>query len=119
PPLVLRSYLDVVLEHDRLTVERERRERRVALERVENAVDDRPEPQPEHLERDVPLAVPVGVGDDEVTEIGGGGHGYDRSVCGSRSSSSTSTARSSTPARSSSPRCGTRRARSLAGSTPM
>ena len=69
PRLVLRPNVDVVLEHDRLAVERERRERGVALERVEDTVDDRAEPQPEDLERDVPLAIPVGVGDDEEAEI--------------------------------------------------
>ena len=74
PSLVLRPHLDVVLEHDRLPVERERREGRVALERVEHAVDDRAEPQPEELEGQVPLAVPVRVRDDEEAEVGDLGH---------------------------------------------
>src|SRR5262249_16943164 len=74
PFLVLGSYLDVVLEHDRLSVERERCERGVALERVQDSVDDRPETQPEELERQVPLAVPVRVRDDEVPEVGHLGH---------------------------------------------
>ena len=106
PALVLRPHLDVVLEHDRLPVERERGEGRVALERVEDAVDDRAEPQPERLERQVPLAVPVRVRDDEVTKVRHLGHRA-RSLltsadtidaCASRPSSSTSTAPSSTPA---------------------
>src|SRR5256714_5409313 len=44
--LVLRPHLDVVLEHDRLTVERERGERRVAFERVHNTVYNRSEAKP-------------------------------------------------------------------------
>ena len=68
PSLVLRPHLDVVLEHDRLPVERERREGRVAFERVQDAVDDRAETQPEELEGQVPLAIPVRVRDDEVAE---------------------------------------------------
>src|SRR5690348_3285730 len=66
---VLRSHLDVVLEHDRLSVEREGGERGVALEGVEDAVDHRPETQTELLEREIPLAVPVRVRHDEVVEI--------------------------------------------------
>src|SRR5581483_1987852 len=64
-PRILRADVHVVLEHDRLAVERERAERRVGLERVEHGVDDGAESQPEHLERHVPLAVPVRVGNDE------------------------------------------------------
>ena len=75
PSRVLRPHLDVVLEHDRLPVERERREGRVAFERVQDAVDDRAETQPEDLERQVPLAIPVRVRDDEVTKVGHLGHG--------------------------------------------
>src|SRR5919201_2683729 len=41
--LVLRAELDVVLQDDRLAVERERAERLVALEHVENSVDHCPE----------------------------------------------------------------------------
>ena len=67
--LVLRPHLEVVLEHDRLPVERERRERGVAFERVEDAVDDRAETQPEDLEGEVPLAIPVRVRDDEVAKV--------------------------------------------------
>ncbi len=74
PPLVLRPDVDVVLEHDRLAVEGERRERRVPLERLEDIVDRRAEPQPEDLERQVPLAVPVRVRDDEEAEVGGRCH---------------------------------------------
>src|SRR5437899_6390610 len=109
PCLVLRPHLEVVLEHDRLPVERERRKRRVTFERVEDAVDDHAEAQPELLERQVPLTIPVRVRDDEVAKIGDLGHGPDPTdaadtidACGSRPFSSTSTAPSSTPARSSS-----------------
>jgi hypothetical protein len=67
---MLRANVEVVLEHDCLAVERERGERTVALQNVEDAVDDRTEAQPELLERQVPLAVPVRVRDDEIAEIG-------------------------------------------------
>ena len=72
--LVLRPHLDVVLEHDGLSVEREGREGAIALERVQDAVDDRTQAQPELLEGQVPLAVPVGVRDDEEAEVGHLGH---------------------------------------------
>ena len=72
---MLWPHVDVVLEHDRLPVERERREGRVALERVQDAVDDRAETQPEELEGQVPLAIPVRVWDDEVAEVGHLGQG--------------------------------------------
>jgi hypothetical protein len=65
---VVRSHVGVVLEDDTLAVERERAEGLVALERVEDAVDDGAEAQPEDLERDVPLPVPVGVRNDEVAD---------------------------------------------------
>ena len=73
--LVLRPHVDVVLEHDRLPVERERGEGGVAFERVQDTVDDGAEPQPERLEGQVPLPVPVRVRDDEVTKVGRLGHG--------------------------------------------
>jgi hypothetical protein len=73
PRLVLGSDREVVLEHDRLPVERERREGGVALERVEHLVDDAAEHQPKVLEGAIPLAVPVGMGHDEVA-IDGHGH---------------------------------------------
>src|SRR6185437_16078164 len=82
PPRVLRPNLEIVLEHDRLPVERERRERRVALERVQDAVDDRAETQPEELEGQVPLAIPVRVWDDEVAKVRRLGH--DREPSGAR-----------------------------------
>ena len=66
---MLGPQLDVVLEDDRLAVERERRERLVALEDVEYRVDDGAEAEAEDLERDVPLAVPVRVRNDEVVEV--------------------------------------------------
>ena len=68
PLAVLRANVDVILEDDSLAVERERPERRVGLECVEDAVDDGAESQPKDLERDVPLPVPVGVRNDEVAD---------------------------------------------------
>ncbi len=55
---------EVVLEHRRLTVEREAAVGGV-VEEVEGGVDDVHEPRLEDLERLVPLAVPVRVGDHE------------------------------------------------------
>src|ERR1700733_13884910 len=81
PSLVLGSHLDVVLEHDRLAVERERGEGRILLEHLEDLVDHGAESELELLEREVPLAVPVRVGNDEAAsraageEISGGVHG--------------------------------------------
>ena len=71
---MLRPYVQIVLEHDRLPVERERGEGGVALERVEDAVDPLSEQQPELLERQIPLAVPVRVWDDEVAKVRHLGH---------------------------------------------
>jgi hypothetical protein len=64
PALVVGTDIEVVLEHDRLAVERERREPWVALERLDDAVDDVREPQAEVLERAIPLPVPVGMWHD-------------------------------------------------------
>ncbi len=66
PRLVLGPDRDVVLQHDRLPVERERSELQVTLERVKHLVNHAPEHQPEVFERAIPLAIPVGVRHDEV-----------------------------------------------------
>ena len=66
PRFVLGADSDVVLQHDRLSVERERCERRIAFERVEHLVDHASEHQPEVLERAVPLAIPVCMRHDEI-----------------------------------------------------
>ena len=68
--LVVGTDVRIVLEHHRLAVERERAERLVRFERVEDAVDDGAEAEAEDLERDVPLPVPVGVRNDEEVEVG-------------------------------------------------
>ena len=57
-----------------IPVERERPDRGVRFEDVEHAVDDRSEAEPELLEREIPLAVPVRVRDDEIAEIRDGRH---------------------------------------------
>ena len=56
--------LEVVVEHRGLAVEQEAGVRRVGFEQVEQVVEQVHEPQAERLERRVPLAVPVRVGDD-------------------------------------------------------
>ena len=60
-----RTHLEVVREHDRLTVEREVSEAGVALEQVEDAVEQVHEANPERLVRQVPLAVPVRVRNED------------------------------------------------------
>ena len=65
PPLVLGASIEVVLEDDRLAVERERGEARVLFEHFDQLVDDRREPELELLEGQVPLAIPVRVRHDE------------------------------------------------------
>ena len=64
PLLVLGTDLEVVVDDGHLAVEEEVAVGAVALELVEQAVDQRDQLQAEGLERLVPLAVPVGVGDD-------------------------------------------------------
>ncbi len=55
---------EVVVDHGHLPVEQEVGVGRVGLELGQELVEQVDEPQPERLERRVPLAVPVGVGDD-------------------------------------------------------
>ncbi len=58
------AHLQVVVDHRGLAVEEEPGEGRVALEQVEQVVDEVDQLHPVGLERCVPLAVPVGVGND-------------------------------------------------------
>ena len=69
PLLVLRTDLEVVVDGLELAVERED-EPLVRLHQLEHVVDQPHELQPEALERQVPLAVPVRVG-DQVDELRG------------------------------------------------
>ena len=64
PLTVLREHLQVVLEQHRLPVEQEVPEVRVVVELVEHAADHAAHVDPEAVERLIPLAVPVRVGDD-------------------------------------------------------
>src|SRR5712691_300170 len=65
---LLRPQLEVVLQHDRLAVERERAEAVVPFECCEHLVDERRELEAEVLERQVPLPIPVRVRDDKKPE---------------------------------------------------
>ncbi len=62
--LALRPHLQVVLEHDCLTVEMEERELRIGCHPIEHPVDEIDQPRAILLEGQIPLAVPVCVGDD-------------------------------------------------------
>jgi hypothetical protein len=64
PRLLLGANLEVILEHDRLSVEMEILVIRILVEQVEQAIDEGDQPHPELLEREVPLAIPMGVRDD-------------------------------------------------------
>ena len=64
PLLVLRPDFEVVVDHRHLAVEEEVAVRTVPLHQVEQSVDQPDQLEAEGLERVVPLAVPVGVGDD-------------------------------------------------------
>ena len=61
----LRADLEVVVQRHRLAVEDEVAVVRVAVEEVEEGVHHADEARAEGLEGQVPLAVPVGVGDDD------------------------------------------------------
>ncbi len=75
--LALGAELEIILQDDRLPVQREGAKRLVALEHLEDPVDHRSEAQAEDLERHVPLAVPVGVRYDEIRELRDLGHAGD------------------------------------------
>ena len=62
--LGLGAHREVVVDHRHLPVEQEVGVGRVGLELGEQLVEQVDQPQPERLERRVPLPVPVGVGDD-------------------------------------------------------
>ena len=62
---------EVVLEHGALAVEHEVAEVGVVLQGVEHPVDDFDQVDAEAAEGQVPLAVPVGVGDEEGLARGG------------------------------------------------
>ena len=64
PRLGVGPHLEVVVDHRGLAVEQEPRVGGIALEEVEQVVDEVHELDPVRLERRVPLAVPVRVGDD-------------------------------------------------------
>ncbi len=57
-------HLEIVVEHRGLAVEQEARVREVAFEHRQQRVEELHEPQPERLERRVPLAIPMGVRND-------------------------------------------------------
>ncbi len=63
-PLRLGPDREVVVDHRHLPVEQEVGIRRVGLEPGEEVVEQLDQPEPERLERRVPLAIPVGVRDD-------------------------------------------------------
>ena len=65
-----RTHLEVIREHDGLTVEREVTEAGIALEQVEDAVEQVDEANPERLVRQVPLAVPVRVRNQDQMAFG-------------------------------------------------
>ena len=62
--LGLGPHLEVVVDNGHLAVEEKPCVSQVALEARQELVEQVDEPQPERLERRVPLAIPVGVGDD-------------------------------------------------------
>ena len=65
PRAVLRPDREIVVERRRLAVERERAEAAVALEQVEQPVDELDQVHPILLEREVPRPIPVRVGHDK------------------------------------------------------
>jgi hypothetical protein len=64
PRLLVRAQLQVVFEHDRLAVEMEVLVVRLALHEVEQAIDEPDEAEAELLVTEVPLAIPMGVGNN-------------------------------------------------------
>ena len=64
PRLLFRPDLEVVLDHDGLAVEMEILVVGISVEQIEQPIDERHEPEPELLVRQIPFAVPVGVRND-------------------------------------------------------
>ena len=64
PRLLLGTDLEVVLEHDRLSIEMEVFVLRVGVEQIQKAIDERHEAQPELLVGQIPLAIPMRMRDD-------------------------------------------------------
>ena len=64
PRFLLRPDLEVVLEHDGLAVEMEMLVVGIGVEQIEQPIDERDEPEPELLVRQIPFAIPVRVRDD-------------------------------------------------------
>ena len=62
--MCIRDSLEIVLEHDGLAVEMEEGEGVIPVHAVENSVDQVDQPQPVVLAGEVPLPIPMGVGDD-------------------------------------------------------
>src|SRR5205085_11834255 len=58
----LRPYFEIILQHDRLTVEQKARAARRRV--IEQLVDERDKSLPESFGGMVPLAIPMRVGDD-------------------------------------------------------
>src|SRR5712692_8690274 len=78
PRPILRALLEMVFDCDRLSVERERAERRLALEQVEQPGDHRYEPRAIALEALLPLAIPVRMRNDEDAPAHAAAHERDR-----------------------------------------
>ena len=75
--LGLGAHGQVVVDHRHLPVEHEVAVGRIGLEPGEQVVEQIDQTEPEGLERRVPLAVPVGVGDDDdLTHVGRLGDDY-------------------------------------------
>ena len=64
PRLLLGPDLEVVLEHDGLAVEVEVPVGRIGIEQIQQAIDQRHEPEAELLVGQIPLAIPVRVRND-------------------------------------------------------
>jgi hypothetical protein len=64
PRFLLRPDLEVILEHDRLSVEMEVFVGRILVQQIEQAIDECDEAEPELLVGQVPLPIPVCVRND-------------------------------------------------------
>src|SRR5262249_33218862 len=66
---VLGTDFEVVLKHDGLAIKHEMSEAGVGLQCIEHLVNGADEPHAELLERQIPLAVPMGMGHDEEANL--------------------------------------------------